>query len=173
MISGPYGSGKDTFGDFLANQPWKEGRQAVLHINFADWVKDAAKRYYLWDGNKTTNDGRHFLQYFATDMVRHVDPDYWGDVVARFCAAVQQDFQIFIITDFRFPNEYDCIAAKIPQNDIITIHIDRDMPENECRQHESENSLKDFVFDYYIDNNSSLEELKQSAEKLFEDIMGV
>jgi len=170
LINGPYGGGKDTLGNFLAQQPWPSGSQRVLHINFADWVKDAAKRYYAWDGNKTTAAGRHFLQYFATDTVRHADADYWGDVVARLCAAIQADFDIFIITDFRFPNEYDCIAKCFSVSDIITIHIDRNMPENECRAHESENSLQNFVFDYYIDNNGPLEQLQESAAKLFEEI---
>ena len=170
LINGPYGGGKDTLGNFLMEQPWANGRQAVLHINFADWVKDSAVRFFHWDGNKKTNDGRHFLQYFATDMVRAVDPDYWGDVVARFCRAVQKDFQVFIITDFRFPNEYDCIAKYVPLQDIITVHIDRNMPENECRTHESENSLQNFVFDFYIDNNGPIEQLQESAAKLFEEI---
>lgn len=168
LISGPFGGGKDTLGKFLAQQPWPSGSQRVLHINFADWVKDAAKRYYAWDGNKTTQAGRHFLQYFATDTVRHHDADYWGDVVARLCAAIQSDFDVFIITDFRFPNEYDCIAKYVPLQNITTIHIDRDMPNNDCRAHESENSLEHFIFDYYVDNNGPLEQLQESASHIFE-----
>lgn len=167
LINGPYGAGKDTFGNILQEQCFGLGRQRVLHINFADWVKDACRRYLNWNGDKTTEAGRSLLQYFATDLVRTNDPDYWGDVVARLCWAVRNEYDLVIVADFRFPNEYDCFLKLFSPEDILTIHIDRDMPaDKETRHHISENSLKDFVFDYYIDNNGPISNLEDSAVEI-------
>jgi len=166
LISGPYGAGKDTFGDMLMNECYNIGRQRILHINFADWVKDSAMRYLNWDGNKYTEEGRTLLQYYATDLVRTQLPDYWGDVVAQLCWALRNNYDLIIITDFRFPNEYDCFLKLFPIEDIITIRIEREMPDKETRHHQSENSLNDFVFDYYIDNRGSLDSLRETADEL-------
>lgn len=168
LINGPYGAGKDTFGEFLFNQFYQISRHRIIHINFADWVKDVCRRYFNWDGNKQSEAGRSLLQYIATDVVRYKLPNYWGDTVSNLLYSLQDEFDVAIITDFRFPNEYDCLLKRFSPADIITIHIDRQMPDRETRHHISENSLNDFVFDCYIDNNGTLEDLEAAAKQIGE-----
>lgn len=166
LINGPYGSGKDTFGELLLNQFYKVSRNRIIHINYADWLKDVCRRYFNWNGDKTSEAGRSLLQYIGTDVVRLKLPDYWGDTVTNLLYAVQDEFDVAIIADFRFPNEYDCLLKRFSPQDIVTIHIDRKMSDTETRHHISENSLTDFIFDCYVDNNGTLDDLAAAAKQI-------
>ena len=51
---------------------------------------------------------REILQRFGTDIMRkHVDKDYWIKFVAT--RIVNTDYNYYLITDYRFPNELDVI----------------------------------------------------------------
>lgn len=166
LISGAYQSGKDTFANMLANIAIDHGKQP-MRIAFADWVKDSAKRYYSYNGAKDEA-GRTFMQTYATDTVRSIDPTYWAEVVARLINATATDFDVAIISDFRFPNEADVVATFNPTSNITTVHIERAMNDEARRHHISENSLHTYAFDYIVENNSTLEELQESATALAE-----
>lgn len=164
LVSGAYQSGKDTFSNMLANIAIDRGLRP-LRIAFADWVKDSAKRYYDYDGSKTEI-GRAFMQNYATDTVRAVDPTYWAEVVARLIKAVEVDFDVAIISDFRFPNEAEVVMNYNGDNNVVSVKIEREVVDEAGRHHISENSLTDYAFNYIIDNNGDLNQLHESAESI-------
>ena len=64
----------------------------------------------------------------------------------------------WIITDVRFPNEYDAIKSKGG----IIIRVNRNESEIITNKHVSETALDDYNFDYVINNNSDINNLTSS-----------
>ena len=85
----------------------------------------------------------------------------------------------WVITDTRFPNELKAVKDRGG----ITIRVDRPRivgirhtlkdgtyKDEIIKEHESETSLDDATFDYYINNNGSLEELIEEVVKIYQDV---
>lgn len=149
----------------------KQKKAKVLIIRFADLVKYYASQYYNWNGEKDEY-GRGLLQYIGTDMMRTYDPNYWALIIAKFLDAAKNDFDIAIIPDWRFINEYEKMCEY--NTNVIAIRVDRyntdgsqyinpTMTEKQLN-HISENQLDNFAFDYIIENRGTLEELDSSVE---------
>lgn len=168
MVSGSsFGAGKDTLAAILKKKYEEKGLK-VRTVAFADWVRDSLKRYYNWDGQKDAA-GRTLMQTYATDTVRATDENYWADVTARLALATVHDWDILIVTDMRFPNEYTVMTKYFNINAISTVRVDRgEVVRDGNREHISEHSLERFGFDYIIDNNGTLEDLEKKVGKLFE-----
>lgn len=100
---------------------------------------------------------RELLQYFGTEIYRKIDPNIWVRLLRKKLDLNKN----YIITDARFPNELDWATEEdgyrliINRNTRSNIHND---------QHASETSLDDYETekDIYIDNNTSLENLKET-----------
>lgn len=172
LISGSsYGAGKDTLADFIAEECKTKGLRPRI-MRFGDWVKDALVRYYNWNGQKD-EEGRKLLQYFATDEVRTADEDYWADVLCRLAKATKNDWDVLLVPDLRFPNEYFIATKYFNPRDISVVRVDRKTADNDSanRQHVSEHSMAKFTFDIIINNDGTLEELKNKATKLLDEIL--
>lgn len=95
---------------------------------------------------------------------------------APTAAIFAQKSNISVYTDTRFPNEYEWVKA----SGGVTIRVKRDAPVNVVEttltpssrdpNHPSETALDNYVFDYVIDNNGSLEETQQQVEKILTDL---
>ena len=132
---------------------------------------------------------RMLLQQIGTDVCRNIHPNMWvnatmrdyqitaepeiivstGDVDER-CGKFPS-YPNWIITDVRFPNEYDAIK----QRGGIIIRVNRFSktqkvrvkarrggyinPDGPTDQHPSETSLDNHEFDYVIDNNGTIDDL--------------
>lgn len=69
----------------------------------------------------------------------------------------------WVITDLRFANE----AKAVTDRGGVTVHIKRDILGKKEDTHASENALKDYKFDYYLDNtNTPLEDLPRKVEEM-------
>lgn len=178
LLSGKSGHGKDYFAEILKDNLIIRG-QKVLTIHFADCVKMFAKTYYNWDGDKSRPKGRALLQYVGTDLMRKYDPDYWCRIVGEFLAAADNDFDIALIPDTRFPNEIEVVHKYCPQ--AKTIRVQRWTAENEPYvnpaltnvqlQHPSETSLDNYQFDYLINNYEGKHDvLIKAANGIIEDL---
>lgn len=170
MISGSsFGAGKDTVGEMLEKKYTAAGKR-VRHMAFADWVRMSLKMYYGWNGLKDDN-GRALMQHYATDEVRFADPDYWAEVVARLAAATKEDWDVLIITDFRFPNEYTVMTKYFEFSEIYTIRVDREeIISKKHREHVSEHSLENFGYDVILNNSGTLEDLENNVNCLFKEL---
>ena len=185
MISGKSQSGKDTFAKIL-EKDLKEKNYNVLTIHFADLVKFYAKQYYNWNGEKDY-DGRALLQLIGTTIMRSRYPTYWAEIVAKFIDAIEElrHFQIILIPDWRFINEYETIYdyAKKLNQEVITIRVNRynkdgslyinpHMNEQQAT-HISECELDNFAFNWIIENKGTLEDLKDSAYYIIDTTNGL
>lgn len=99
--------------------------------------------------------GRELLQKLGTDAIRDgLHKDAW--VMSLFSEYHSTDK--WLITDCRFPNEYDYIK----KFGGITIKIVRDGV-NPVNAHESETALDSYEFDEVINNDSDLDSLKKNV----------
>jgi hypothetical protein len=102
---------------------------------------------------------RELLQKLGTDAIRnYLHEDAW--VNALFADYTDRSF--WIIPDTRFMNEY----MSIKNHGGIVIRVNRkNTIEN---AHPSETALDHVAFDYVIDNNSTLDDLKKQVRQLLE-----
>ena len=120
-----------------------------------------------WYENKTEIT-RMIIQVIGTDFVRLADKDFW---VKRAANVIQSsNSEMFVITDFRFPNEYYSLKDMIPGAKIVPVKIDRKIErEGIIHQHPSELALDEFKhFEEIIDNNGTLENTTENVKKMVE-----
>lgn len=116
---------------------------------------------------------RTLLQIYGTDIARkRFDDNFW---IKKLAERINNDktSDVIIITDVRFPNEINDLYEYIPNWRIVPILIERRLNRNEIiNEHMSETALDDFKFwEYIVDNNSTLEDLKLSSQYVSIDIL--
>lgn len=164
LISGKARSGKDTVGEYLKKilqTIYPDKNIGIVH--YADELKYILKHYYNWDGKKDEF-GRSLLQTVG-DKIRSYNKNYFVDKVMSEAKVVDPDF--LIVPDARLKNEIDTWFYKgyIP----LLIRVERNVNNNltaEQQTHPSECELDKFNFDYYIQNDYSIQELKAQCEEV-------
>ena len=123
-FAGSAGAGKDTAATTLiASHPYRFRRAA-----FADKLKEATATLFGIDRRSLESADvkagyidrslfgeltyRSFLQLFGTDGVRnHIDKDFWVKLLFHNIEK-KGDNKCYLITDVRFPNEYEAIVSR-------------------------------------------------------------
>ena len=116
---------------------------------------------------------RALLQVYGTNIFRNrVDQNYWTKKL-RDRVMSNDNVDVFLITDTRFPNEIEIFSEDVNYNNdvkVISIRINR--YGLATMSHESETSLDDWEnWDYIVENNSSLEDLRDSANTIVNDLL--
>lgn len=165
LVAGKAGVGKDTFSRLL-KQKLQEQNKKVAILHFADKIKYLCKEFLDWNGEKDEY-GRTLLQQFGTEDVRSRLPDFWAEEAGRTIQALQNYFDCFIVSDFRFKNEF-WIVDKMLKLPVISVNITRENYISpltiEQQQHQSEIDLDNFSFDFEINGGNSLEDLAKSMK---------
>lgn len=163
LISGKAGCGKDTAADHMVDV-LNKNNQKTMKIAFANYLKFLAKQYFNWNGEKDDT-GRTLLQQLGTDVVRNqYNRDFWVNNVVDIIEVAKNffDYQHFIISDWRFENEFSFIETVLGHFRIIKMRIERPQYDKilnkEQENHPSEKALDDFEFDYILINNGGLED---------------
>lgn len=169
LLSGKAGSGKDTVCEFI-KEYYKDN---MAHLLFAGTIKQYAKDFFNWDGREETKP-REFLQKIGTDVIRNKlnNPNFHVNRVMEDIEILQYYFDNFVVTDARFPNEIERVKDKFSKNTYV-IRINRDELRLKGQQalHESETALDDYSsFDFIIDNNSTLEDLRDNIFKILKKL---
>jgi hypothetical protein len=169
-LNGRMQSGKDTTAQILMGL-----FENVQRVAFADKLKDSAaaalkinrdqleqlklQGRIIVAGIDTEDDvmheisGRQYLQYYGTEAHRDVfGDDFW---VEQVLDTPVTDGTILVVTDMRFPNE---IAGVLDRGG-IAVKIRREEADSKPILHPSEQTLPDDQFDYFLDNNGSLNDL--------------
>lgn len=196
-INGYAGSGKDTVGEIIRMQQPKENWEIK---KFAGKLKEVAsiilgipKTMFedqefkkktlpqMWSDHGLPMTVRDFLQRLGTDALRQgLHPNTWVNALMMeykevcFAGKDSEGADLFsypnwIITDCRFPNE----ATAIKNAGGIIIRVNRPGV-NAVNAHPSEVALSHWQFDYTIENNEGIVELKHKVrdilKQVYEDI---
>lgn len=139
------------------------GTEEAITVSAADEVVrlQVVVDYYGWDEIKSSPYGdevRVLLQRLGTEAGRGVlGENVWVDAALK---GIQPDDKI-VVTDMRFPNEYDAII----HHHGLTWRIDR-TGVGPANDHESEISLDNHRFHALVPNHGSLKALETVVEKL-------
>lgn len=162
-------SGKDTLAKILIEE------HGFTKIAFADTIRvalytlnpivdDEGRRLQSlvdqqgWERAKLTPEVRRLLQVFGTEVGRSL----LGDQVWVELAMKKLDSSgNFVFTDVRFISEADAIRER--KGFIWRINRDGVEPMN---NHSSETELLEYFYDAVVDNNRSIEELRDEVEVL-------
>lgn len=162
-ISGKARAGKDELARFMRGILVRDEHE-VLVIHYADLLKYICSAYFGWDGRKDEL-GRALLQYVGTDVVRKKQENFWVDFIISFLHIFDKEWDYVIIPDCRYPNEID----KLKDNgyDVSAVRVRRDTGlGGQAGLHSSETSMDNYHFDYEINNEGDLAELRKKALEL-------
>lgn len=156
LIGGYSNSGKDVCAQFFK-------QRGYVHLAFADLLKrNVMRKYGLSETKVFTQYGKKELIGGTTvreilikeaELARSLDPDVFAKKVRD--EILESDEKRFIISDFRFQNEYDVLAREF---NVVSVRIERkSVP---VLDYASEHALDNFKFDYTVENDGSLDELE-------------
>ena len=176
VIAGKAGSGKDTFTGILRKKLMEKLHTYISTIAFADHIKFICKRYGNWDGNKDEF-GRSLLQNVGTDITHNLlYPEYWADMVVntiRIMSSYMSEY--IIITDLRYKHEEHVIRTNFGESNVTTIRIDSNRKSelnDEQKKHSSESELNNHLFDFYVNNIGSIDDLEEYADAFIMQLIG-
>lgn len=168
-IAGYKGSGKDTAGSVLIQN------YGFQRISFAKPIKDLVSdmfnidRYEIEGSCELTRElredpsrgaygmsQRKLLQDIGTGLRHIVHKDIWVDMTIKQCMADEN----YVITDVRFPNEVEAIH----KDGGFVIGVKR--PGFRGDGHESEHALDNTALPYIVNNDGTMEDLKNKIDKL-------
>ena len=187
-FSGKAGAGKNTAATLVAKICSEmQSKYTVIEYSFAAYLKQMAKEQYGWDGDKTlypddvTDKGRNLLIWLAKKY-RDEDPDFWArhlidDVIDEHIRATHRDKKcMYIITDTRYRNEIQLLREleEFYQGEVKLYCLKVTRPNELHIDSPSEKDLDSFFgFDLTIQNNGSMEQLKENLKDFLDSIGGI
>lgn len=109
---------------------------------------------------------REALQWWGTDYRRATDLDYWVRQMRLTLIKQRPMWDVAVITDMKFPNEFDMIKdAGGDAWKLVRLYEDKDVPPYD--PHPSEHALSGYPFDQVV-TASTLEELYFKGNVLFD-----
>jgi hypothetical protein len=182
LISGKKFTGKDTMANYLADtfgykrfafaDKLKEKSVELVkmlggYISLKDFHDPAKKDEPIHIPIIGSITRRKILQDFGTQLIRGWCDSYWIELVLDDIINTSLNKDI-CITDCRFPNEIDNVAAKMGVDfRVHTIRIKRNTGIQDG--HDSEvglDHLADNAFDFVLDNNSSIEDFNSIVHEI-------
>ena len=155
-LSGYAGAGKDTMASIL----WK--KYDLQRVAFADSLKDfVAVKYGLERSLFDTPEGKNSLDARTGKTVRELliadSAEAKKENINIFASYVLDTIQSskqkrFVISDWRYPHEYNYLTYNLPEAEHICIRITR--PGLQSLAEPSEHALDDWKFETEIINNS-------------------
>jgi len=151
IVNGFPNSGKTELENLIAKYNYSIIRSSV------DCVKEYAIKYFDWDGTKTEY-WRRFLSQLKSMLVNEFDYIFLDltKEVRKFYRDVNCEI---LMIDSREPEEIERFKN---QFHAITLFVEN----NRCEKitsNESDANVKNYKYDYYIDNNGNLEDLEKLA----------
>ena len=170
MVSGKKYSGKDTIYELIRNLD-----SGAYRVAFADQIKAIAGHIVgsSYNNNPDNKEALRPLWIKIGEMGREYNKYVWtSKVVQHIRTVVRQNRDnnefLFVVTDFRFPEEYEALCDAFGAKSITTIRVHRDSEIS--RDHYTETLLDNFEFDYVIDNNSTRQNLMYILHRILKGL---
>lgn len=160
-LSGGQRAGKDSVGAILKSD------FGFKKVSLAQKIYDIKRDLF-----GVTEKRRDLLIAIGTHM-RAIDPLVWVDYLVR--TEIKGCDCDIVVTDMRFANEHKVLTSYF---DAIPVLVDCSIAKRQRRdgynyfadEDPSENELDGFSFRYTIDNNGSLEELRENTRELMKKL---
>lgn len=160
IVNGYPGSGKTLFQEYCYSiLHEKFSHCVILRTSVIDPVK-AIARMIGWDGDKDER-GRKFLSDLKDAL------DAYSNFTFNSIDAFADSDVDFIFMDAR--SDYD-IDYAVTRYDAITVFIDKKINEEEFSNHADAN-VRDYNYQYYIDNNGTKEDFYNATNLFLYEIM--
>lgn len=176
LVSGKARHGKSIVADILKELIEEDGGKAFI-LAYGDKVKEIARTFYSWDGEKDV-EGRRLLQMIGDDdwKIKRNNKYYYVEHIITLAKYILEDDEYALIPDARYPFEIDRVRDGLENGDTLhSIRVNRpnfesDLTEEQLK-HASETSLDNYNrFDYHIEN-ISIEELAVDVLRVYKDIL--
>ena len=167
IVNGYPESGKTQFGKFC-KEIYKARCEERSSI---DKVKEIAKTCG-WNGEKDP-DSRRFLSDLKdlltsyndlplNDIKKHIQ--MFENELRRFGLDVNNSI---FLTDIREPEEIEKAKNKL---NAVTVFINRNSTAEHIQSNHADSRVEDYIYDYYIENNGTLEEFRTATETFLKEI---
>lgn len=185
-IKGPKFSGKDTFATMLLEENSKNDDPVPMHaFAFAYMLKKTCGMVFHLSheqlhGSKEEKEavdprwdksGRELMQLWGTEIGRAIDSQVWVKnlnlQIESWAKGIKggSSTAVALVTDCRFLNE----AAYVRSEGGLIIEIQRDDAFTGLLEgHASEIEMREIRADLLVDNNGTLEDLRESAQTVLE-----
>lgn len=160
VLNGSPRAGKDTFCTFM------EKYGVVKHFSYVDFTRKMLDKMRV-DYRKKTDKDRQLLETINNALETYDDipmKDICENVLYAISKADLRN--LFIFVDIRKPENIKRFIEKFP--DAKTVYIDDGRELSEAT--ESDHSVKDYNYDYYVMNNGSLTDLQNAVEKFIKEL---
>lgn len=160
ILNGYPKSGKTAFELILARLT------LVLIRSSVDCVKEIAMKYFEWNGIKD-EETRKFLSNLKRMFSEEFDYIF-QDLHKTYAKFMESDAELLLI-DSREPDEIRRLQQEF---NAITVFVQR----KNCQKimsNPSDANVENFKYDYYIDNNGTLEDLEQKAVELLSKLKSI
>lgn len=162
IINGKGFSGKDTFVDYL------EKYAKVNRYSTIDNIKDIAKKYFDWNGEKDLK-GRKLLSDLKIASIEYNNKPH-EDMIKAIEDARNKKYDLFTCMIRDIPEiEKACNDDRI-KKDIITIMITSDRTKNNTYGNVGDDNVYNYHYNYYIDNSGTLDDLRDAVDLFVADI---
>ena len=168
VINGSATTGKDKFVSYF-----KENKELrVKNYSSVDKIKVIAELCFGWDGKKSDR-ARKFLSDLKKAWADYEDGPF-KDIVSRIDTDLKwtkkkgkdTDKNIYFV-HIREPEEIQKMKEKYKE-DCITLLVDK--PIESIPDNYSDMNVKNFTYDFFIDNDNGLDSLRDKALKFSQEI---
>lgn len=169
VVNGSPESGKTTFEHFVQAEL---GEDFCLILSTVDIVKECARTYFGWDGVKDS-ESRKMLSDLKDLMTRFNDIPY-KDIekkIVNYKAHMEEMIwdtsKLVVFIDCREPSEIQKFVDRLGAK---TIFVERKKAESQATSNHADAHVRDFEYDYIIDNNMTLLNLAYLAHNFVEQL---
>lgn len=172
IFAGKARAGKDTCALYIKEYSEKNNLK-YANLQFSYYIKMYAKIISDWDGSEETKP-RTLLQQLGTEVIRYqIDNEFFIKRIIDDIKVLSYFCDVITISDARLPEELDLV--KKAYQDAIKIKVERPSLENSLtsteKKHATEIGLNNYTdYNYIINNDGTLEDLKIKVEELMKTI---
>lgn len=164
VFNGKGGCGKTTAQNFI--KQWGKQYYHLFHFtSIIDYVKNHAK-IFGWDNDKSEK-GRKFLCDLKNVLSEYNDIPF-QTILKDIELKESQNYELYFV-DMRQADDIERLKNEC-NCEVITILVDR-KTNIERYGNPADDNVLDYCYDYIIDNNGAMEELRYSAISLIKEIL--
>ena len=157
IINGTGGAGKDTFVNFCSEIT------GVLNVSTVDKVKEAAKILVGWNGEKD-----EVSRKLLVDL-KQLSVDY-NDAPTKYICEMAEKFRESN-DQLMFAHIREAVEIEKSKNLLNAKTLLITNPRvNLITSNNSDGKVNEYNYDYYIENDGTLEDLKEKAKKFIEEL---